>query len=87
MGYSNFKKLNQVTKKFGLDARISDLFPVIAPVNPSDWLKTTLEMAVKMPLTNEKNRSERIVSPILMEIAVYFQDYITLLSFQVKMLT
>ena len=80
MGYSNFRKLNQVTKKFGLDARITDLFPVIAPVNPSDWLKITLEMAVKMPLTNEKNKSERIVSPILMEIAVAFQDYITLLS-------
>ena len=80
MGYSNFKKLNQVTKKFGLDARITDLFPVISPVKPSDWLSTSLEIAVKMPLTNEKNKSERLVSPVLMEIAVAFQDYVTLLS-------
>ena len=80
MGYSNFKKLNQVTKKFGLDARIADLFPAIPSVNPSNWLKTSLDMAVKMPLTNEKNKSERIVSPVLMEIAVAFQDYVTLLS-------
>lgn len=71
MGYSNFKKLNQVTKKFGLDARITDLFPAIPPVNPSNWLKTSLDMAVKMPLTNEKNKSERIVSPVLMEIKKY----------------
>ena len=80
MGYSNFKKLNQVTKKFGLDARITDLFSAIPKVNPSDWLSFSLDIAVKMPLTNEKNKSERIVSPILMEVAVAFQDYVTLLS-------
>jgi hypothetical protein len=80
MGYSNFKKINQVTKKFGLDARITDLFPPINNVNASDWLKMSLDIAVKMPLTNEKNKSERLVSPVLMEVAVAFQDNVTLLS-------
>lgn len=80
MGYSNYRKLSQVTKKFGLDARISDLFPPIPRVEPSEWLDMSLKMAVKMPLTNEKNKSERLVSPLLMEIAVAFQDNVTLLS-------
>ena len=80
MGYSNFKKIHQVTKKFGLDARITDLFPPIEKVQPSNWLTMSLDMAVKMPLTNEKNKSERLVSPVLMEIAVAFQSYVTLLS-------
>jgi hypothetical protein len=81
MGYSNFKKIHQVTKKFDLDARITDLFaPNIPPVEPSPWLSMSLDIAVKMPLTNEKNKSERLVSPVLMEIAVAFQDNVTLLS-------
>lgn len=80
MGYSNFKKIYQVTKKFGLDARITDLFLPIEKVQPSNWLTMSLDMAVKMPLTNEKNKSERLVSPLLMEIAVAFQSYVTLLS-------
>ena len=80
MGYSNFKKIHQVTKKFGLDARITDLFLPIEKVQPSNWLTMSLDMAVKMPLTNEKNKSERLVSPVLMEIAVAFQSYVTLLS-------
>ncbi len=80
MGYSNFKRLNQVTKKFGLDARITDLFMPLPSVSPSDWLDTSLKIAVKMPLTNEKNKSERLVSPLLMEVAVAFQDNVTLLS-------
>jgi hypothetical protein len=80
MGYSNFKKIHQVTKKFGLDARITDLFLPIEKVQPSNWLSMSLDMAVKMPLTNEKNKSERLVSPVLMEVAVAFQSYVTLLS-------
>ncbi len=80
MGYSNFKKIRQVTKKFGLDAQLVELFPSIASVQPSDWLKTSLDMATKMPLTNEKNKSERLVSPTLMEIALAYSDEITLFS-------
>ena len=80
MGYDNFKKIRQVTKKFGLDAQLIELFPSIASVKPSEWLKTSLDMATKMPLTNEKNKSERLVSPTLMEVALAYSDEITLFS-------
>ncbi len=80
MGYSNFKKISQVTKKFQLDARLVELFPPVESVVPSDWLTTSLNFAIKMPLTNEKNKSERLVSPILMEVALAFSDQITLFS-------
>ncbi len=81
MGYSNFKRLKTVTKKFGLDARLISIFPPeIEKVNPSSWLQETLEIGGLMPLTNEKNKSERIVSPILMELAKHYQAEITLFS-------
>ncbi len=80
MGYSNFKKISQVTKKFGLDARFTELFSFVTPVEPSEWLKTSLKMASKMPLTNEKPKSERLVSPVLMEIAVAYENQVSLFS-------
>ena len=80
MGYSNYKKIRQVTKKFGLDARLINIFPTIAKVQPTDWLSMSLEIAVKMPLTNEKNKSERLVSPVLMDVAVAFYESVTLFS-------
>ena len=81
MGYSNFKNLKTVTKKFGLDARLIPIFPSeIEMVSPSSWLKETLEIGGLMPLTNEKNKSERIVSPILMELAKHYKAEITLFS-------
>ncbi len=33
MGYSNFKRLKQVTQKFGLDAKTVRLFPDIKSVS------------------------------------------------------
>lgn len=42
MGYSNYKKLKQVTKKFGLDAESIRLFSDIKPIEPSTWLEQTL---------------------------------------------
>lgn len=80
MGYSNFKKLKQVTQKFGLSAKISDLFPPLSSRNPSDWLTKSLEIAYKAPATTEKAKSERLVSPILMEIVQLFENQITLFS-------
>ncbi len=81
MGYSNFKRLEQVTKRFGLSAkfkaRFDDKFTL---VQPSDWLVETLETAKLFPLRNEKVKSERIVSPILVEVAKAFKDNVTLFS-------
>jgi hypothetical protein len=80
MGYSNFKKIKTVVKKFKLDMRLVKLFEPIEPVQPSAWLIETLEMAEIAPLTNEKSKSERIVSPILLEVAKQYRGKISLFS-------
>jgi hypothetical protein len=80
MGYSNYKKIKQVTKTFGLDAEKIKLFSEIKPIEPSAWLKETLEKATHFPLNNEKVKSERVVSSILVEVAEEYLDKITLFS-------
>jgi hypothetical protein len=80
MGYSNFKKIRQVTKKFGLKAQLTPLFHNI-PLQPaSDWLLKSLEIAYKAPASTEKAKSERLVSPILMEVVQWFEQNVTLFS-------
>ncbi len=80
MGYSNFKKIETLVKKFNLSARRQNLFKDVQGIEPSLWLKETLEMSKLVPLRNEKVKSERIVSPILLEVAKAFQQEITLFS-------
>ncbi len=81
MGYSNYKKIKTVIRKFGLNAEFGALFPAfIEKVAPSSWLAETLEMAKLMPLTNEKSKAERLVSPILLEIVKAYATQITLFS-------
>jgi hypothetical protein len=80
MGYSNFKKIKTVVKKFNLDMQLVKLLERIEPVQPSAWLLETLEMAEIAPLTNEKSKSERIVSPILLEVAKHYRGKISLFS-------
>ena len=80
MGYSNYKSLKQVLKKLELADTDLNMFPEIKPVQPSNWLLQSLEYAARIPLTNEKSKSERIVSPILIEIALHFEKEITLFS-------
>jgi hypothetical protein len=80
MGYSKYKKLKVVTKKFHLEAENAHLFEDIQPIEPSAWLKETLKKASFIPLNNEKTKAERIISPILVEVAEAYQDKITLFS-------
>ena len=80
MGYSNFKKISQVTKKFGLKARLTPLFDAVPPKSASEWLLKSLEIAYKAPATTEKAKSERLVSPILMEVVQWFEKNVTLFS-------
>ncbi|MCU0392970.1 MAG: hypothetical protein MUE81_17815 [Thermoflexibacter sp.] len=82
MGYSKYKKLRSVTKKFGLSAIKVELFEGVSInlTEPSHWLTETLTMAKIVPLINEKVKSERVVSPILMEIANFYKDKVTLFS-------
>jgi hypothetical protein len=80
MGYSKFKKIETVAKNFGLSVKREDLFKKIKSVRLSSWLVQTLKIAKNFPLRNEKVKSERIVSPILVEVANSYQEYVTLFS-------
>ncbi len=80
MGYSKYKKLRTVVKKFNLDAKSVALFDTITPCEPSSWLTDTLKKSRLVPLNNEKTKAERIISPILVEIAEFYQEKITLFS-------
>ena len=80
MGYSNFRKISQVTNKFDLDHELGDLFGKIKPIRPSNWLRESLNIATEMPLTNEKSKAERLISPILSEVARTYRYQLTLFS-------
>jgi hypothetical protein len=80
MGYSNFKNLRQALERLDIEEIDVNLFPVIEPVQASEILIKVLEIAKMMPLTNEKSKSERLISPILMEVAINFRANITLYS-------
>jgi hypothetical protein len=80
MGYSNFKKMRSVVKKFQLDSRFTPLFQNITPIEPSQWLQDTLALGKLMPLTNEKAKAERVISPILMDVFKVYAERISLFS-------
>ena len=80
MGYSNFKKIQDVIEKFNLDMRLGRVFQKIEPVAPSGWLLETLSIAEILPLTNEKSKAERVISPILTEIARAYTGKVSFFS-------
>lgn len=80
MGYSNYKTLKKVVEKFGIKVKRKVLFEQVTPVPPSDWLQMTLSIASAIPLSNEKVKSERIISPILSEVHQRYKDQLTLFS-------
>ncbi len=80
MGYSNYKNFKQTLKKLNLVESDFNMFPNVKLVQPSDWLVQTLALAERVPITNEKGKSERLISPILLEVAVHFEEQITLFS-------
>lgn len=50
------------------------------PLEPSDWLKTTLQKNMRLPLITEKAKSEFIVAPILTEMHELSLDMFTFFS-------
>lgn len=79
-GYSNYKKLRQVVDKFDLKVRQVNLLEGVQPFPPSDWLTTTLSIAYSIPMSNEKVKSERVISPILSEVHQLYKNKLTLFS-------
>jgi hypothetical protein len=80
MGYSNYKKIKTVVKKFNLSTKWVSLFDTVQTVEPSPWLTETLKMATYFPLMNEKTKAERVVSPILLEVSKDYKNEITFFS-------
>lgn len=69
MAYSNFTK-SELTKKFGVKIKDGNLFnnQTIQLITPSSWLTETLIRLQKIGFSTEKERSERLVTPILAEL-------------------
>ncbi len=65
MAFRDFKKIRQVTKTFGLKLKQFVLFPVIEPIEPTEWLKHDLEVAMDYAPISEKERSEWLIQPVL----------------------
>lgn len=67
MAYSKFTVIS-VKKQFGLTDRSVELFKNIVLIEPSSWLKQTLENTKDVAYFSEKSRSEAIIMPILIEL-------------------
>jgi hypothetical protein len=69
MAYSNFTK-GELTKQFGVKIKDASLFSSkeIKHIEPSSWLLETLTRLQKIGFATEKERSERLVTPVLAEL-------------------
>ena len=82
MAYSNFT-LGQVRKAFELETvRKWGIFADIAPVEPSALLTAVLKrnMPFALAMGTEKAKSELIVSEVLVELCVHFDNRVSLFS-------
>ena len=82
MAYSNFT-LGQVRKAFELETvRKWGIFADIAPVEPSALLTAVLErnMPFALAMGTEKAKSELLVSEVLVELCVHFDNRVSLFS-------
>lgn len=82
MGYSNYKKIKQVRDCLKVRITASDLFDglPIEPIAPSEWLRISLKKAYSTPPNNEKAKSERLVSPVLLEVLADFEAEVSFFS-------
>ncbi len=67
MAYSKFT-LDLIEQRFGIQNHVEKLFENIQKVEPSEWLKNSLQIAQELPVKSEKAKSETIVFPILVEL-------------------
>ena len=82
MSYSNFT-LSKVKADFGIITNeTEDLFPTIAPIQPTDLLTTILkdQLPLAGAINTEKARSELIIMPILMEVRRLLNNQIAIFS-------
>jgi hypothetical protein len=67
MPYKSFT-FQHLKDLFGLEPSLSPILSAkVMPLEPSEWLWRTLEISSYTAVTTAKERSERIISPILLE--------------------
>ncbi len=76
--YSKFGKKD--LRNLGLTLREAHLFAQIQPIEPSAWLKQTLDQNLQIKLGSEKAKSEFLIAPVLREIVVRNPDKIAVFS-------
>lgn len=82
MTYCKFTKLKKVVQTFNINVERENIFLTenITLLPPSDWLIMSVERGYKMGFESEKERSERLISPILTELSYINQGKITIYS-------
>jgi hypothetical protein len=68
MAYSDFTA-TELSRKFGVKFRADNLFVNVQSCEPTDWLKETLRKGKELGFGSEKSRSERLVTPVLLELS------------------
>ena len=84
MAYSHYKNIKKVVEKFNIQVERGFIFSNenIKPIEPSEWLKQTIYRAEILGYYSEKERSERLVNPVLTELVGIYDGQITLYSGQ-----
>lgn len=67
MNYNKFS-FDRIKRRFNLNEVQKDLFEGITAIEPSEWLKETMEITADLPIKTEKARTEFILMPILLEL-------------------
>ena len=67
MAYSDFT-VERLTNEFGVNFRGERMFVNVEPIAPSAWLLESLERGTLTGFGSEKSRSERLVTPVLLEL-------------------
>ncbi len=71
MAYSDFTQVSQLEDKFGIQQKLTRIFEVVIPVEPSILLKNELQESFSLPLSTEKAKSELLIAPIFKELRRY----------------
>jgi len=82
MAYSDFKTVAKVKTDFDLVTAQVRLFSDVSPIEPSEYLRLTLQRNLKVAFDNDtdKARSELIIAPLLIEIREICDEKISLFS-------
>lgn len=67
MNYNKFS-FDRIKRRFNLNDIQKDLFEQIPVIEPSAWLKETMDITSDLPIKTEKARTEFILMPILLEL-------------------